>query len=395
MPAKTRAELLTELKALRRHVQAHERQLARLDEQLTRVRRRVSRRVRRTLKSTDTGDLYPALLARLFAPEAELALQLSAAGVMRVASAGARTVLSLDPRDLAGRLIYDCVAEEDRDRLRTRLANPTEAAEEMTWTWPNRVPVEYRVAHWPEQGPIAAVVTLRPKSTGGLRLASAPELAALFAHELNNPLAALVAAAESCRRLARTGNSAGLAELLDGMVAQAERAGEVVRRLRDFAKGARATRGAVPIHEALQLAVADVERELHKRETPIEWRLAPQAPVVQANRTLLGQALTNLVRNAVEAMQATPAAQRCVTIATRVLEREVEIEIMDRGAGISVEGVADLFQPFVSTKSTGTGLGLALTRAIVQAHGGRVWWKDHHGKGASFFVSLPLTPTEP
>jgi signal transduction histidine kinase len=334
------------------------------------------------------------LCTLLFSSSAELALQLSPAGIIRAASAGARAVLGMAPRDLVGRLVYDCVAEEDRDRLRealTRLDASETAA--LTWTWPTRVPVEARATAWPdaEAEDVAAVLVLRATNDGGLRLTSAPELASLFAHELNQPVTSLLATAQACHRLAREDAQQALHAALDQLVVQAERTGDLVRRLRDFAKGVRTTRSALDMHEVIQDALADFADALRRQGVAADLRLAAQPSTVEANRTLMGQVLGNLIRNGVEAMQDTPKQRRRLTISTANRGGALEIEIMDRGSGISVEGVNDLFQPFVSTKPQGTGLGLALTRAIVQAHGGRVWWKDRHGRGATFVISLPLT----
>jgi C4-dicarboxylate-specific signal transduction histidine kinase len=261
----------------------------------------------------------------------------------------------------------------------------------LNWTWPTRVPVEARAARWPEPGDVATVMVVRTTSDGGLRLTSAPELASLFAHELNQPVTALLATAQACHRLAREGAPQALHGALDQLVVQAERTGDLVRRLRDFAKGVRTTRSPVDMHEVIEEALADFSDLMRRQSVGVETRFAAEAFTVEANRTLMGQVLGNLIRNGVEAMHETPKARRRLTISTATRGNALEIEIIDRGSGISVEGVDDLFQPFVSTKPQGTGLGLALTRAIVQAHGGRVWWKDRHGRGATFVVSLPLT----
>jgi C4-dicarboxylate-specific signal transduction histidine kinase len=145
------------------------------------------------------------------------------------------------------------------------------------------------------------------------------------------------------------------------------------------------------MHDLIRDVLADFKDAMARQGVAAEINLAARPCTVEANRVLIGQVLGNLIRNGIEAMQKTAKPRRRLTINTATRHGALEIEINDRGPGISVEGVSDLFQPFVSTKPQGTGLGLALTRAIVQAHGGRVWWKDRHGRGASFFVSLPLT----
>jgi PAS domain S-box-containing protein len=399
MSAKTRTELLAELKALKRRLRRHEQALARLQKPLDSPRPEARARGRRAAAGAAAVQGYAELCRMLLAPDADIAVLLSSAGVIRTASGGAASVLGIAARELIGRLIYDCVAEEDRQGLKSCLEKARQretSATTLTWTWPTRIPLEASAAAWPETAEAAWLLVLRsPRTGGGLRLASAPELASFFAHELNQPVASLLAAAQSCSRLARQKSNGALPEALEQLVVQAERTGELVRRLRDFARGVRTTRGPLDLHEAVRAALAEQEPELKRQGIAVELHLGSPHATVLANHTLIGQALTNLLRNAIEAMQETSPSRRNLTVRSASTGRDVEIEIADAGKGISVEGVKDLFEPFVSTKSHGTGLGLALTRAIVQAHGGRVWWKDHHGRGASFFVSLPLTTKEP
>lgn len=395
MAARTRAELLAELRALQRRMHHQERALARMESQLQAVQARLT--TRRGSARRAALARYRALTQHLFASAA--ALQLTEVGIIRAAAPGVHPVLGVGPAQLEGRLLFDCVADEDRKRLHAHLSRtPTDSCTEsigVTWVWPTRLALECRIYPWPDSGDVAWLMIFQVGQAAGLRLASAPEMAALFAHELNQPLASLLAAAQACIRLGRERSGDRMLQTaLEDLVVQAERAGELVRRLRDFAKGARTARAPVDVHATLENVLAGCRDTLRRHRIALDTNWAEAAPLVQADATLLGQAFSNLVRNAIEAMQATPAGQRRLTVVTRLNGAELEIEIMDRGGGISVEGVADLFEPFVSTKPHGTGLGLALTRAIIQAHGGRVWWKNHHGKGASFFVSLPLTPQE-
>lgn len=223
------------------------------------------------------------------------------------------------------------------------------------------------------------------------RLSAMGEMAATLAHELNQPLGAISNYTKGCKRLLATPNPASVAksiEVLDKAAEQAQRAGQIIRRLREFVargeteKRAEAVTGLIEEASALALVGA--------AEQSIVARVAvdPRAASVLADRVQVQQVLVNLIRNACEAMQEAP--RRELSIAARPLGRDmVEITVADTGPGIAAEVADRLFQPFVTTKRDGMGVGLSICRTIVEAHGGQLTVARNGSGGATFRLTLP------
>jgi len=221
------------------------------------------------------------------------------------------------------------------------------------------------------------------------RLSAMGAMASTLAHELNQPLAAVTNFVSGAKRIAENPEAPRevLAEALEGAEAAARRAGEILRGVRDLV-----SRGKVSVRtehlpqlidEACLLAFIDAEA----RGIPHRLELDPAAQWVRADRIQIQQVLINLVRNAVEAIGA--GARREIVIATRPSGEMVEIEIADTGAGIAVDNPDDLFSEFLTTKSGGMGIGLPISRTIVEAHGGQIWGENRPGGGAVFRFTLP------
>ncbi|HEV7660986.1 MAG TPA: PAS domain-containing protein [Allosphingosinicella sp.] len=223
------------------------------------------------------------------------------------------------------------------------------------------------------------------------RVSAMGTMASTLAHELNQPLTALSNFISGTKRIADNPDvpRSVLVEALDGAGAAAQRAGEILRRLRDMVSRGKVSVGAehLPqlIEEACVLAFVDEDAlGVHHR-----LDLDPNAAWVRVDRIQIQQVLINLVRNAVEAMAG--SAEREVVIATRVAGNMVEIEVADSGAGIAAEHLGSLFSEFMTTKSGGMGLGLPISRTIVEAHGGEIRAENREGGGASFLFTLPRT----
>ena len=223
------------------------------------------------------------------------------------------------------------------------------------------------------------------------RLVTVGEMASTLAHELNQPLAAITNYSMGCVRRLRSG-SWDEAELLDALekgAAQAERASKVIQRVRAFV--ARRAPNLVPcdINEVVDGVSSMIGLEARQNGTTFKLELSDLVPYVHADPLLMEQVILNLSRNAIEAMQETPAGERLLTIRSRQNgEETVEVEVVDRGRGIDPQLEANLFTPFFSTKSHGMGLGLHICRSIVEAHGGHVWVSRNEPSGVTFHFSL-------
>ena len=222
------------------------------------------------------------------------------------------------------------------------------------------------------------------------RLSAMGAMASTLAHELNQPLTALGNFISGAKRVAdRLGvKDPDLNEALDAAESGALRAAEIVRRLRELV-----SRGAVSvlvehlpklIEDASVLAFVDAEMLGVRHRLDLD----PAAQWVRADRVQIQQVLINLVRNAVEAMEG--KTDKEVVISTRAIKREmVEIAVADTGVGLSAEDVDSLFSQFMTTKSGGMGMGLPISRTIVEAHGGQIWGENRPEGGAVFRFTLP------
>lgn len=217
------------------------------------------------------------------------------------------------------------------------------------------------------------------------------EMASGLAHEINQPLSAVVAYARACRLLLQSENwdKSRIVEGIDKAVAQAERAGAIVRKLRAFlTRGENRPRpqALAPLaSEALELIGGDIARNRIIVKT--QW--PRDLPLVLADRIQIEQVLLNLLRNAVEAISSSPSAKREIRLAACVAGELVEISVEDDGPGIAPDMHERLFMPFATSKSSGMGLGLSISRSIIEAHGGRLW-EETSGPGATFRFTLPI-----
>jgi len=224
------------------------------------------------------------------------------------------------------------------------------------------------------------------------RVSAMGTMASTLAHELNQPLTAVANYMRGARQLMNGEGTAHKAEVCDALEAAenaALRAGHIVRKMRELV-----ARGTVSvaaenlpllIEEAGVLAFVDenLQGAAHRFE------LDPAARWVKADRVQIQQVLINLVRNAVQAMEASPVRQ--VQITTRAIDGEmIEVRVADTGTGIAPELIDSLFSHFMTTKSGGMGIGLPISRTIVEAHGGKLWAENREEGGAVFCFTLPL-----
>jgi len=227
------------------------------------------------------------------------------------------------------------------------------------------------------------------------RLVTVGEMASTIAHELNQPLSAIASYTTGCLNLLDEGEPARgeLREALRKTAEQTQRAGRIIRRVHDFVRKSEPARTPVRMRAVVEEAVGFADAEARKRRVRIQARLAEDDPELQADPLLLQQVVLNLLRNAMDAMAATPAGRREILVATEAGRANVTVSISDRGCGISPEVRDQLFQPFFSTKAEGMGMGLNICRSIIEFHRGRVWAEPNPGGGAVFSFSLPVDGT--
>jgi two-component system sensor kinase FixL len=227
------------------------------------------------------------------------------------------------------------------------------------------------------------------------RISTMGEMAAGIAHEVNQPLTAIATYAQACQRLLASGDveESELNAALEQISAQALRAGEVIRRLRSFVKNREVRREPIDANRLLEDIQTLAQTDARHNGVRILVDAAARAPQVKADAVQIQQVILNLVRNSIDAMQDIPEAQREIVLRTLVdAEGDVEFMVADRGPGVDPAALAEVFNPFFTTKPRGTGLGLSISRSIVRAHGGKLWCSANPGGGARFFFTLPAVP---
>ncbi|HEX7125213.1 MAG TPA: ATP-binding protein [Thermodesulfobacteriota bacterium] len=227
------------------------------------------------------------------------------------------------------------------------------------------------------------------------RVATLGELAASLAHELNQPLAAAVTNGNACLRwLGRDRPDIGeAAAAVRRIIQDANRASEIVAHTRALLRKSSADRTALDVGEVVREVVELVRAELRRHRIRLEPRLAGDLPTVLGVRVQLQQVALNLIMNAVEAMADVPDARRTLVLRAESHESDggpgVLAAVEDAGKGLMEETVERLFQAFYTTKPHGLGMGLSISRSIVEAHGGRLWATPNVGHGATFRFLLP------
>jgi PAS domain S-box-containing protein len=225
------------------------------------------------------------------------------------------------------------------------------------------------------------------------RLSTLGEMVAELAHELNHPLYAILNYAKASRNVLTEEGPVDLDRLREWNeeIAQiAASAGEAVKRLRSFARRAESPRTACRIEEVVEDSLRLVAVEMRRAHVTVETSFAPASPPIQVDRVQIQQILVNLLNNAVEAMQAAPPAVRRITIRTSVGDGSVEVAVSDRGTGLPPGDEAKIFEPFVTTKPEGMGMGLSIARTIVEAYRGKLWATSNPEGGATFYFTLPF-----
>ena len=230
------------------------------------------------------------------------------------------------------------------------------------------------------------------------RVAMLGELSGGIAHELNQPLTAILSNAQAAQHfIAGKGavDKVELGEILSDIIAADQRAGEVIHRLRALFKKGEATLQPLDANELVREVLGIAHGDLMTRAIEVLPDLAPALPRVQGDRVQLEQVMLNLLINACDAMSTIAAERRRLSIRTRAADGALRISFTDLGPGFRADQHETLFQPFYTTKPQGLGLGLSISRSIITAHGGRLWGTSSLGHGATFHISLPVLDLGP
>ena len=229
------------------------------------------------------------------------------------------------------------------------------------------------------------------------RLTTMGELAASIAHEVNQPLTAVTNNSSACLRLLAASHLKPevLRRALEEIVADATRASAVVARIRAFIKKAPAETNELDMNDVIQEVLALADRELHENRVLLERQLTKALPRVLADRVQMQQVLLNLIMNGIEAMIAVNDQPRSLRVESRVDESgDILVAVRDSGTGLGSE--ADrVFTPFFTTKANGMGMGLSISRSLVENHGGRLWAAPNVPHGAVFSFTLPVRTGTP
>jgi two-component system, LuxR family, sensor kinase FixL len=228
------------------------------------------------------------------------------------------------------------------------------------------------------------------------RLSAMGEMASALAHELNQPLAAISNYMKGSRRLLAGSpdpNAPKIEAALDKAAEQAIRAGQIIRRLRDFVARGESERSVERISRMIEESSALGLIGARERGVSLRFEFDPANDLVLADRVQVQQVLVNLFRNATEAM--TEAGKREIIVSNaRVVGDLIEIVVSDTGVGLTETVLSNLFQPFYTTKNTGMGVGLSISRSIIEAHGGRMRAEPNEAGGATFRFTLPAASQE-
>jgi two-component system, LuxR family, sensor kinase FixL len=228
------------------------------------------------------------------------------------------------------------------------------------------------------------------------RLTAMGEMASALAHELNQPLSAIANYMKGSRRLLENPSDQTTGMIRDAMdkaADQALRAGEIIRRLRDFVARGESERRVEDVKKLVEEASALALVGAKDKGVRIRFAFAPRLDYVLADKVQIQQVLLNLIRNAIEAMENEPIRELIIATSP-AQDRMAEIRVSDTGPGIAPEISAQLFQPFVTTKSHGMGVGLSISRTIIEAHGGSIVQRPNPGGGTVFSFTLPAVTKE-
>jgi len=228
-----------------------------------------------------------------------------------------------------------------------------------------------------------------------MRVTTMGELTASIAHEVNQPLSGIMTNAGTCLRMlaADPPDVTGACETARRTIRDAHRASDVIARLRALFTGKELTTESMDLNDATREVIALSISDLQRHRVMLRTELADDLPLITANRVQLQQVILNLLRNASDAMAGVDDGRRQLLIRTARDDGDrVRLTVQDVGVGLEAHVMDKLFQAFYTTKSSGMGIGLSVSRSIIEKHGGRLWAEPNDGPGATFAFSIPRVP---
>ena len=225
------------------------------------------------------------------------------------------------------------------------------------------------------------------------RLSTMGEMATQIAHELNQPLSAITTYSDACLYILKSmaGENPELISALRGIKHQAQRSGDIIRGLRNFVSKGELQKSTTDINAVVQSVINLAMSELRNHQVEVNFALDESLPLIITEKILIEQVVLNLVRNAIDAMADANSLTREVHIHTFLNDDNmIEVRIADTGPGLAAEQVEHIFNTFVTTKPQGIGMGLPISRTIIEAHGGKLFAQSQINNGATFIFTLPV-----
>lgn len=389
---------------------------ARLHEAMQRVRDQASRHAGVAARLLENEHRLHAIIQS--EPEC-MKLQAANGTVLEINPAGLALVEADCPGDIVGKPIYLLVAAEYRDVYRANVRRVFDGEPVVyefrlvtlkgrsRWMETHAAPVRDAGGAVNALLAITRDITERKQAEDAARrhqielarvarLSTMGEMATALAHELNQPLSAIAGVARGCTRRLRAGTATldELREPLDAIAEQAERAGGVIRHVREFVRRRELVLAAADVNQIARSVAQFAEIDARQHEALLRLELAPRLPPARADPIMVEQVIGNLVRNAIDAMTEARSPRREITLRTAQCDGAVEVEVADTGPGLAPALVERVFEPFFTTKHDGVGMGLSISRSIVEAHGGRIDVDSAAGSGARFRFSLPVAARE-
>jgi PAS domain S-box-containing protein len=229
------------------------------------------------------------------------------------------------------------------------------------------------------------------------RLGLMGEMASGIAHEVNQPLTAISGYTQACLNLIASGTRdlAGFTDILQKTHSEALRAGQIIHRMREFVKSRKIYRSTIHVNPLVQDAASLCAADFKQHNIQIKFELAKNIPAVNVDKVQIEQVILNLIRNSIDSLKELAAGRERKLVIRAYLNdhNRIEVGVKDSGKGIKESERTRVLMPFFTTKTTGMGMGLSISRSIVEAHGGILYFNTAEGKGTTFYFTLPPART--